>query len=425
MFLKGNTLNGKEKKTFRLHLAYALLEAILTGVFVLNEFVFLKSLSGSNYQLGVLFQFSTLVLLVAIFTNEILSQIKNKKKLLRIVAVATRFPLLFFIFFPKDAGVISSSPIYHYFFLFSFLVYFMASPIVLPTINLFLKNNYRNHNFGRLYSFVTTAAKITLLVVTFLFGLLLDYDNYAFRYVYPLVAVLGIISIFIFSKIDFEYTVVETRFSLSNIIKKALRTLSRTLLDNKPFRDYQISFMFYGFAFMGTVTVITIFYQVVLELNYTSVAFYKNSYNILAILLLPFFGKVIGKIDPRYFAIISFASLMFYIASVMLTAYYPYYTIVWDIKIYGLLMLGVLFHAFFAATMALLWSIGSAYFCKNEEAGIYQSVHLTLTGFRAIFMPLVGVLLYETFGFTATFILAIISLLLGIGVLYFSKKRHS
>ncbi len=424
MIFKLSALNEKERQTFKLHLIYAVFEAVLTGVFILNEFIFIKSLSGSNYQLSVLFQFSMIVLLVAVFTNEFLTQIKNKKKLLRIVALVTRLPLLLLFFFPNDPEIIAESHVYHYAFLLVFLFYFSASPIILPTINLFLKKNYRHHNFGRLYSFVTTFAKITLLIVTFLFGLLLDYDNFAFRYVYPFVGLLGIASIFIFSKIDYSLTVVKTRYSIMSIITKTIKSITATVIHNKPYRDYQISFMFYGFAFMSTVTVITIFYQVVLELNYTSVAFYKNAYNILAIMLLPLFGKLIGKVDPRYFAIISFSSLMFYIGCVLLTAYFPQSRTFLDIQIYYMLLLGVFFHAFFAATMSLLWSIGSAYFCKDEEAGLYQSVHLSLTGARAIFVPLLGIWLYESFGFTVTFICAIVSLLLGIMVLYISKKRN-
>ncbi len=136
---------------------------------------------------------------------------------------------------------------------------------------------------------------------------------------------------------------------------------------------------------MSTFIVVTIFYDVVLHLNYSSVAFYKNVYNILAILILPYFGKLISKIDQRRFSIISIASLLFYIIFVMITEYFPAYFILFDLKLYYLLIIAVIFHAFFAATMSLSWSIGSAYFCKNEEAGVYQSVHLSITGLRGLY----------------------------------------
>jgi len=424
MFAYLKLSNKIEKSTFKYHLVYTILEAVLTGIFVLNEFVFLKSLHGNSYQLGILFQFSTVVLLLAIFVNELLSRLRNKKKLLRIVALLTRLPLILLFFFPSEASAFINNSLYHYVFLSIFFIYYLATPVVLPTINLFLKNNYSHGNFGKLFGIATTAGKITLLLTTFICGLILDYDNYAFRYLYPLAGIIGLISIFIFSKIDITLISTTRKHTSKEIIHLLINKLNTTLIKNKAFRDFQIGFMFYGFAFMSTVTVITIFYQIVLDLNYSSVAFYKNAYNILAILLLPFFGKLLSSLDTRIFSIISFTSLLLYIFFLMLTAYFPYHWIVFDIKIYALLLTAVFFHAFFAATMALLWSIGSAYFCDKEEASTYQSVHLSLTGFRGLFMPIVGIVLYESFGFTITFVLAIISLLLGIIYLIFSKSKN-
>ncbi len=45
--------------------------------------------------------------------------------------------------------------------------------------------------------------------------------------------------------------------------------------------------------------------------------------------------------------------------------------------------------------MSLLWNIGSAYFCKDGDADTYQSVHLTMVGFRAVFAPIFGIWLYH------------------------------
>ena len=84
--------------------------------------------------------------------------------------------------------------------------------------------------------------------------------------------------------------------------------------------------MFYGFAWMATAAVITIFFEKVLHLNYSSIAFYKNAYNTLAILLLPYFGKLIGKIDPRKFAVYTFGFMLLHSAliqaDVILTRFY-------------------------------------------------------------------------------------------------------
>ncbi len=348
----------------------------------------------------------------------------NKKRLLRIVAFLTRLPLLLLLIFPRDLNTLTDSEFYHLLFLSIFFVYYLANPLVFPTINLFLKNVYEHKHFGRLYGYATSLNKIVMLLATFGFGLLLDYDPFAFAYIYPILAVLGIASVCLLSKIPYQEVnrpAIKTKFWQS--VRKVLKNLNNIVVKNKPFRHYEIGFMFYGFSFMSSATVINLFFDEALHLNYSSVAFYKNAYNVLAIALLPFFGRLIGNVDPRKFGMISFASMLLYIASLIFTEHFPLHFEWLGLHIYWGMLVYILFHGVFAATMALMWHIGSAYFCTKEEAGDYQSVHLSLTGFRAIFAPLLGVLFYELYGFTVAFSIAILSLLIGIGIMYWSYRN--
>ncbi len=421
-FLK--QLNREELKTFKLHLAYSFIEGILAGVIVLNEFVFIKSLQGSSYQLSLLFQFSMVVFLFLAFFNAFTDRIRNRRKLLRITAIITRIPLIFLFFFPRSHEAIVGEPIYHYIFLTVFLIYFLANPVILPTINLLLKEAYRHENFGKLFSWGAMVKKITTLVVTFGYGLLLDVDNFVFVYVFPVIGVLGIISVFLLSLIgDKENKVIIENQSYWQMVKNSFSRMKGTFTKNRPFFDFEIGFMLYGFGFMASVSVITIFFDKALGLNYTSVAFYKNSYNIIAIMLIPMFGKVIGNIDPRRFAAISFFAMTLFILSITITQWIPAHVEIFDITLYYTLIFYILFHSIFAATMALLWSIGSAYFCKKEDAALYQSTHLSMVGLRSLFAPLIGMFFYETWGFTAAFGICMLSLLIGSIYLLWSEKN--
>lgn len=419
------TLNKIEQKTLNLHVWYSVIEGFIAGILALNEFVFIKSLKGNNYQLGLLFQFSVILYVFLIFLNEVLKRIKDKKKLLRFTAIITRLPLVLLLFFPKSAQEIISQPFYHFIFLGIFFVYYMAMPIIYPNINLFLKNSYRNEHFGRLYGYATSVNKIVMLVVTFLYGILLDYDGFAFTYVFPFVAIGGIISVYLLSLIDYdvENAVVEVKEAFLVSIKRSFNNMIGILKKNKAYLHFEIGFMFYGFAFMISITVITIYFDKALHLNYSSVAFYKNIYNIISIALLPFFGKLIDKIDPRKFAIITWISIMLFILSLALTDFFPQHFYIYKIKIYYTMIPYLIFHSIFAATMALLWSIGSAYFCEKKQAGDYQSVHLSLTGLRAVFAPTSGVIIYELFGFFVTFMLAIAALLIAIILMFWSYHK--
>ncbi len=425
LFYKTDHLNAKEKETFRIHMLYNILEGFVLGVLALNEFVFIKSLNGTNFELGFLFQFSAIVFTGLIFINEFIRRIKNKKKLLLITALVTRLPLVLLIFFPKSDLAMLGNGIYHLIFLAIFFMYYLALPIVLPNINLFLKNAYRHENFSNLYSSATSINKVVMLIVTFLYGLLLDWNPYAYTYVWPIIAVIGIGSIHLLSKIPYqavEQVVIKKTFFRS--IQSSWRNMWVLMKTNKPYRHFEIGFMLYGFGFMSTIVVITIYFDRALGLNYSSIAFYKNAYNIIAILLLPFFGRLLGRIDPRKFAALTFGSMALFLFFLAMTEYFPVSIEIFNIKIYYMLIPYILFNSIFAATMALLWYIGSAYFGKDEEAGELQVVHLSLTGVRALFAPLIGVMFYQLFGYTITFGIAIVFLLSAILLMIWSYKKE-
>ncbi|MBN2172799.1 MAG: MFS transporter [Bacteroidales bacterium] len=420
-----DNITPQERRTFILHLSYSFLEGIILGVLALNEFVFIKSLKGSNYQLGFLFQFSMVVFIFLVFINEFIKRSSDKKKMLIYTGLLTRGPLALMFFFPKNTVSLYSDSVYHYLFLGIFFIYYFGNTIIYPLINLFLKNQYAHEKFGKLYSYATSLNKVVMMVATFFYGLLLDLSPHAYTFVFPVVCILGIVSVFLLSRIDYlepGYQKFKSGFRQS--VKNSIATMSSILKTNKPYQHFEIGFMFYGFSFMITVTVITIFFERALHLNYSSVAFYKNAYNIIAIILLPYTGKLLGRIDPRKFAVLTFSSLLLYIFCIMLTEHISFHFILFGLEIYPMLLTGYLFYGIFAATMALLWFIGSAYFCKPEEAGDYQSVHLSLTAVRALFAPLLGVLFYELIGFTGTFSLAIVSLAISVAIMYWSYKRE-
>jgi Na+/melibiose symporter-like transporter len=424
MFFKlTKNLNISETNTFKLHLSYSAIEGFIAGVLALNEFVFIKSMKGSDIQLSILFQFSVIVYIFLVFFNEFLRNYPDKKKLLKITAIVTRIPLLLLFFFPHNQTALLQHPEYHYIFLFIILIYYFALPVVSPLINLQLKSNYRHENFGKLYGYATSVNKILMLITTFFYGLMLDADNFSFTYVFPITGILGMISIFMLANIPtpgLEDGLGKVTFYES--VKKSIRSMNLIVKQNKPYRHFEWGFMFYGFAFMSTITIITIYFEKVLHLNYSSVAFYKNTYNILAILLLPLLGKLIGKIDPRKFAVLTFSSIFFYIFFMMMTTYFRWHISVLGIQIYAMLIGYLLAQSFFSAAMPLLWNIGSAYFCTNEEAGDYQSVHLFLTSVRSFFAPVLGVLFYQVYGFTITFIIGMGFVVIAIAIMIWSYR---
>jgi len=421
-------LNTLERRTFHLHAAYTAIEGVVLGILALNEFVFLKSMHGSNYQMSLLFQFSMAVFVLLFFMHEWLKRISNRTRLLRNTALLTRLPLLGILFFPTSTNAYIDSQLYHYLFLAIFLIYYLGALVINPTINFLLKSNYEHQHFGKLYSYAISLNKVVMLAVTFGYGILLDMNYFAFTYSLPLAGVLSIISLYLLSRIEYVQTPVQIRRSIWRAAGDSMRDMIHVLKSNKPYFHFEVGFMFYGFSFMVSVTVIAIFFYEGLDLNYSSVAFYKNAYNILAIILLPYFGGLMGTIDPRKFSVITYGSIVLYIGFLLLTVLFPFYTEIAGIKLYYTLIFYIIAHGVFASTMVLLWNIGSAYFCSPDQAATYQSVHLFLTGIRALFAPTLGVFFYQKYGIITTFSIAIVSILIAIGVnlwSYFKTREAS
>lgn len=261
-------MNKIEKRTFSLHLIYSIIDGCIKGCFIMNEFIFLRSIRGGEYQLGILFQFSMLLLLLAVIFNELLKRSRKKKRLLIGTALISHFPLILTYFFPNEASPYTGSWLYQILFLAVFFMYYLSTPLVLPTINLLLKNTYTHNNFGKLYSICSAVGRVCMLVATFSFGYLLDADNYAFRYIYPTLAILGISGISLLTAIPYSSeTIVSQNKGFWGSVKDSFSRMLTILKKNKPFTDFQIGFMLYGFSFMSTSAVITIFLESYLHLN--------------------------------------------------------------------------------------------------------------------------------------------------------------
>ena len=386
----------------------------------MNEIVMAKDtiLNGDKSLIAILFQVTMVLLLLGVPLNEFVKRIKNKKRLLLLTALFTRMPLLLFLLFPSATSEITG--FHHAAYLSIFLVYCLANPVILPIINQLLKHNYSHKNFGRLYSFSTAAKKIAATISVVTFGSILSSEPFAFRWVFGGMAIFSIFGIYLLSSIKFpalkEITILK-KLSYSQVVQNSFRRMWRITKENKNYRDFEWSFMFYGCAFMLCVAIIPDFLTEKLAMSEFSVSAYKGISSGLSIILLPICGMIIGKMDPRRFATYTYLALFFHYLFLGLCIWYPAHTEVslplinQPLNFNILLLLSYISFGFFTALMAILWSIGSAYFCTTNEAADYQGIHMTLTGVRAILFPLLGVAIFKYGGYIGVYGCALVALI--------------
>ena len=231
-------------------------------------------------------------------------------------------------------------------------------------------------------------------------------------------------AVFILTEIDYRADKVEDKLPLFRAVRESIHRMFRILGTNKPFLHFEIAFFIYGMAFLSTSGVISLLLNNVLGLNYSSLAFYKDFYNLINILLLPVFGHYIGRTDPRKFGIFTYLAMAMFLFFLFLSYYVKSSIELWNIRFYLTLVLAYIFYGVFSALMGLLWYIGSSYFGSSEHASDYQSIHVTFTGLRGSFAPLMGIALYRVIGYSGVFLLGIWLLLLAMGVMIWSMRRE-
>ena len=67
--------------------------------------------------------------------------------------------------------------------------------------------------------------------------------------------------------------------------------------------------------------------------------------------------------------------------------------------------------------------MSSIYFAGAEDAAMYQSVHVTMTGIRGLIAPVLGLLLMKFIGITAVFVVAAGFLLWASIISYYDHKK--
>jgi len=59
---------------------------------------------------------------------------------------------------------------------------------------------------------------------------------------------------------------------------------------------------------------------------------------------------------------------------------------------------------------ALAWNIGHLHFARPDEAEVYMGIHVSLTGIRGLFAPLVGIWLWNAIGWMAWLVALVLCL---------------
>ncbi|MBN8569524.1 MAG: MFS transporter [Ignavibacteria bacterium] len=420
---KYNSLEERqlERKTFRLHLISQLFNGISLGILLLQDVILKKSLEASNFEVTVLIFMTSIAFLFSIYGAEIINR-SSRPGLTAFLIGSTGKLFLFLI------------PLFNtsFIFIFSIAVMSIIDSLLLPTWNIVYKHNYTADKRSSLYSYASSLSTAALLTMTTVFGYFLDFNHDIYKIFFPVAGVLGILMYFNLMKMlnfsfEFEKEIVKRNFRMDltlikDILVLPIRNSIRILKTNRRFLVFEINFFIYGMAFMISSPAIPVFLVDGLHLAYTPISFAKGLiFHTALIIFTPISGKFLGINNPTKFSGYMFLILFFFPFTLLAAKYFP----LWGIYNSPVEILFFSFFLFGTAMsgVTIAWNLSSIYYAPHNEVSNYQAVHVTLTGVRGLFSPILGYIIMQVFSIEAAMILAsILFAVAGILMLLESKR---
>lgn len=282
---------------------------------------------------------------------------------------------------------------------------YSANSILIPAQNSIYQKNIDNSRRAKVYGYTISLGMFVSVIVTFIGGRLLDTQVGFHRWILFATGIAGFISCVLLSRVKLPVEPCDKKdeLSLGQAFREPVRRSVQLLKENKQFAAFERSFSIYGMGFIMMTPVIPIYLVDVLDLSYTANFLSKGILSQAGMLFLsPALGKLHDRLHPFRFISLSFGTLMFFPLLIIISSLFAGNQTISTIlvfvayAIFGLAMTGI----------NIAWNMSSIFFAGKEDAAMYQSVHVTMTGVRGLIAPVLGLGLMHFFGYQVVFVVA-------------------
>lgn len=350
-------------------------------LFNILPFILYKDLGASPLQITIITALKPLVSLISFYWGA--SIYKRRDRLINNVVWAKILGLLPFFFFPFIENV--------WFMIGSFALYMMffrgANPAWMEILKLNLHPSKRNSVFAA-GSFV---AHIGEALLPFVVGWLLDSYIQAWRWLFPITALISLSSAYLKSRIPINLdTKVEPQSPTPPLQQlTAPWEGARKLLNERPdFLRFLIGFMLGGAGMMIAQPLLPLFFDDILHLSYTemsvAITFCKG---VGFSLTTPLWTRYLEKVN--FFQICALPPLGICLFSACLIS--AQYHIAW-------LFVAYVCYGIVQAGSHLCWNLSGPIFAREDDSTPYSNVNVLAVGVRGCFIPPLGALLGYTLG---------------------------
>jgi len=383
--------------TFAFHLRAMMLEGAVNGAWQLNEIVARKSLGASTLWITLIAMSPSVALLLSALWGPLFEG-RRKAPFFLAAGVVGRLVLL------AVAAVRGPAA-----FTAVLAVSALSYSILYPTQNALFQSNYapgeRGRFFGRAYSAFAVASILSALAL----GALYDLQTQAYRWTYPAVGLVGFLACYELYRPRERCTRPRVTRAWSN----PLRQVWGVLAGDRAFALYQAGFFFYGLGFMTMITLIPLYIVDRLGASYWQASWMRVVlYMGVQALTSGIAGRFMDRSHPAALAKLSFLGLAAFplLLGLSRTPWGGYGAFLW----FGLCMAGV----------SLAWYVGPLAFAGERDSSAFMTVHVALTGVRALIgHPLAAVLYVTTGTFAVPFLAASVFFLSGAGCMALLIRR--
>jgi MFS family permease len=372
-------------------MAATFFNGIINSLGHIQDIIAKKAMDGLDWQITVLVMIWPVANLFSIWWGKLLERTERKSRFFLLVAFAGRLTLMLGLWITNVNQFILLLAVVHSF-----------SSLFIPLQNSLMQANFRPQIRGRVFGYSMSVITVIVLISSYISGRLLDYNEEYYRYLLLIFGIMGFTGSFILSFAKFnkrKITVIQKKLNFREIFLAPLIRTFDMLKKHKTFARFEMNFFIYGIGFLIVLPIIPKYLVEDLEMSYTLTFLGKGIVSQLGILFLsPIAGRVFDKGDPCRFSGMAFTLLAFYPITFLISSFFAnriiaIYLVFLAYIIFGIAMSGV----------SISWHMSSIYFAGDEDASMFQSVHVTLTGLRGLIVPLIGYGIMKLAGIRAVF----------------------
>ncbi|PKN74846.1 MAG: hypothetical protein CVU49_06870 [Candidatus Cloacimonetes bacterium HGW-Cloacimonetes-2] len=393
--MRFKNLSPREAQTAGLLLVAAIFNGLVQSFGQTQDIIARKALLATDWQILLITLIWPISNFLSIWMGRIFEQSCHKSRYFLIAGIFGRLTLVWALFM---AGI------HEYLILLALL--YSANSLLVPAQNGIYQRNINVSRRAKVYGYTISIGMLISIIVTFFAGRLLDIQESAYRWIVAATGIAGFISCVVLSRIKIDEPVpCEKRpnLPLRQALADPIHSTIRLLKENPQFAAFERSFSIYGMGFIMMTPVIPLLLVNELKLSYTVNFLTKGILSQAGMLFLsPLIGKIHDRLHPFRFISLSFGTLMFFpLVIIVATKFAGIPALATTLVFVAYIIFGIAM-----AGINMAWNMSSIFFAGKENAAVFQSVHVTMTGIRGLIAPFLGLILNRLFGYSAVFLVA-------------------